>query len=79
MTVHKSQGSEYREVWFVPPTLQDDEGYSRALLYTAITRAKEKFVYCGAKNGFQAACNTPDQRRSALDEWLRQSQGDLFV
>lgn len=79
MTVHKSQGSEYREVWFVPPTLQDDEGYSRALLYTAITRAKEKFAYCGAKNGFQAACNTPDQRRSALGEWLRQTQGDLFV
>lgn len=79
MTVHKSQGSEYREVWFVPPTLQDDEGYSRALLYTAITRAKEKFVYCGAKNGFQAACNTPDQRRSALSEWLQQSQGDLFA
>lgn len=79
LTVHKSQGSEYREIWFLPPTQRQDDDFSRALLYTAITRAKEKFVYCGNKSSFQKACNTPDKRRSALNEWLTQIQGDLFV
>jgi exodeoxyribonuclease V alpha subunit len=46
MTVHKSQGSEYRAVVFAavksPPML-----LTRSVLYTAITRAKELLVIVG--------------------------------
>lgn len=47
VTVHKSQGSEYRAVilslFDVPPTL-----LARGVLYTAITRAKELFILVGS-------------------------------
>jgi len=46
MTVHKSQGSEYRAVvlaaWNGPPML-----LSRSILYTAITRARELLIVVG--------------------------------
>ena len=46
MTVHKSQGSEYRAVvlaaWNSSPYL-----LSRSILYTAITRAKELLIIVG--------------------------------
>ena len=49
MTVHKSQGSEYRAVvlaaWNSSPYL-----LSRSILYTAITRAKELLVIVGQEN-----------------------------
>lgn len=77
MTVHKSQGSEYRSVWLLPPHNEDSE-LSRTLLYTAITRAKQQFVYCGSRQSFQAACLTPDKRRSALSDWINVKQGELF-
>lgn len=78
ITVHKSQGSEYRHVWFLSPQQREESGFSRSLLYTAITRAKQQFVYCGSRESFQAACRTPDTRRSALSEWLTHKQGELF-
>lgn len=77
MTVHKSQGSEYRHVWFLPPSNADSQ-FNRSLLYTAITRAKQRFVYCGSRESFQAACNTPSQRRSMLGSWLSAKQKELF-
>lgn len=40
MTVHKSQGSEWRKVWFVA-CRQHRNMLSRELLYTGMTRAKE--------------------------------------
>ena len=47
VTVHKSQGSEYRAVilslYDVPPTL-----LARGVLYTAITRARELFIVVGS-------------------------------
>jgi exodeoxyribonuclease V alpha subunit len=46
MTIHKSQGSEYQDVAVVLPPNKENKLLSRELLYTAITRAKEKaFVY----------------------------------
>ena len=46
MTVHKSQGSEYRAVilsaWNASPML-----LNRSILYTAITRARELLVIAG--------------------------------
>ena len=47
MTVHKSQGSEYRAVilsaWNGHPNL-----LSRSVLYTAITRARELLIIAGS-------------------------------
>ena len=72
MTVHKSQGSEYREVWLVPPSVASayDEdslsGLNNALLYTGITRARKRFVFFGSKQEMTAAVETVRIRRTAL-------------
>ncbi|MDO4878830.1 MAG: exodeoxyribonuclease V subunit alpha [Neisseria sp.] len=70
MTVHKSQGSEYRQVWLLPPAAAETGGLSRALLYTAITRARENFVFCGTQAAFTDACENNETRRSALKNML---------
>ncbi len=46
ITVHKSQGSEYDTVALVPPP-GDHPILTRALLYTAMTRAKRRFYFLG--------------------------------
>lgn len=75
MTVHKSQGSEYEEVWLLPPQTQETEqsntGLSRALLYTAVTRAKARFVYGGSEASFQMACENTATRRTLLSHLLK--------
>lgn len=71
ITVHKSQGSEYQSVYFVAP--QNSNLMNRALLYTAITRAKEYFVYFGQAEHIQAACHQNNQRNSALADFLFQA------
>ena len=68
ITTHKSQGSEYEQVWFAAPA---QAPYSRALLYTAITRAKQQFVYWGSEDSFQAACGNTEHRNSALGMFLK--------
>ncbi|WP_303065671.1 exodeoxyribonuclease V subunit alpha [Alysiella sp.] len=76
ITVHKSQGSEYREVWFVAPERTNQDAtlaFSRTLLYTAVTRAKQRFVYWGKAEDFQAACTHIETRRSALAQFLATS------
>ncbi|WP_416192611.1 exodeoxyribonuclease V subunit alpha [Neisseria sp. CCUG12390] len=77
MTVHKSQGSEYREVWLLPPTVEaanqsDDvlNSLNNALLYTAITRACERFTFLGDKKTFERAVKTQKKRQTALADML---------
>ena len=69
MTVHKSQGSEYGEVWLLAPE-GGGEGFNRSLLYTAVTRARERFVYAGSRESFAAACANAETRRTTLREFL---------
>ncbi len=45
MTVHKSQGSEFRHAALVLP--ESHQTVSRELLYTAITRARQRFTLAG--------------------------------
>ena len=56
MTVHKSQGSEYRAVvlsaWNASPYL-----LSRSILYTAITRARELLIIAGREETIAAMVN----------------------
>lgn len=42
MTIHKSQGSEFNEVMVILPKQEENRLLTRELLYTAVTRAKEK-------------------------------------
>jgi len=63
MTVHKSQGSEYRAVVFVtlpgPPML-----LSRTILYTGVTRARSLLILVGDSSVVhQMAENTRQQKR----------------
>ena len=46
ITVHKSQGSEFAEVLLILP-LTDSRVVNRELIYTGITRARNKLTICG--------------------------------
>ena len=48
-TIHKSQGCEYNTV-IIPLTMQHRRMLQRNLIYTAITRAKEKVILVGDEN-----------------------------
>ena len=78
MTVHKSQGSEYREVWLLPPSVpattegeEEAQGLDKALLYTAITRARERFVFWGNAEELVKAVGCHQKRRTALADVLK--------
>jgi len=69
MTVHKSQGSEFAHTALVlPPGAA--EVLSRELVYTGITRARERFTLIEAQAGLlQAAIARPSVRASGLRQW----------
>ncbi len=62
ITVHKSQGSEYRAViltaWSGSPYL-----LSRSVLYTAITRARELLIIVGREETVAAMTNNAKKTR----------------
>ncbi|MDO5059749.1 MAG: exodeoxyribonuclease V subunit alpha [Neisseria sp.] len=72
MTVHKSQGSEYRNVWLLPPSAETagQGALNRALLYTAVTRSGRCFTFWGKPETLAAACRRNETRRTALRELL---------
>ena len=80
-TVHKSQGSEYPYVAVVM-----DPSHAimlqRNLLYTAVTRARERCVIVGSRKavGMAVSCVKARKRYSSLKEWIQSSAhiGKLF-
>lgn len=86
ITVHKSQGSEYNNVWLLAPqspATEDDVLFNRVLMYTALTRARQYFAFCGSAQQMTQAIKNNDQRRSglriALNQLMKQqSQMTLF-
>lgn len=70
LTVHKSQGSEYGEVWLLPPPDNTTSVFDRSLLYTAVTRARERFAFAGGTEQLTAAVGRRHTRRSGLAEAL---------
>ena len=54
MTIHKSQGSEF-DVCIIPMNYSDYIMLQRNLLYTAVTRAKQKVILIGDKKAFAQA------------------------
>ena len=75
VTVHKSQGSEYRAV-LLPITTQHFMMLQRNLLYTAITRAKDLVVLVGTKKAITIAVrnNKISERHTALAARLRETE-----
>ena len=66
MTVHKSQGSEFEEVMLILPADSDSPLLTRELLYTAITRARERVSIQATEAAFLTACHRRVQRASGL-------------
>jgi exodeoxyribonuclease V alpha subunit len=67
MTIHKSQGSEYEEVVVSLPK-SSSRALSRELLYTAVTRAKERVTIVGSRPAFEQALKESIPRASGLVE-----------
>lgn len=65
LTVHKSQGSEFDRINLLMPK-EDVPVLTKELLYTAITRAKYKFVLYGSKSLFMRGSNKSTERFSGL-------------
>jgi exodeoxyribonuclease V alpha subunit len=70
MTVHKSQGSEARAVTVVLPP-EDSPLLTRELLYTAVTRARQRVTVIGTEASVRAAVARKVQRASGLSRRLR--------
>lgn len=70
LTIHKSQGSEFRHVALVLAAGQQDKLLSRELLYTGITRAKEQLSLYAPIATLQAAIRQPTQRSTGLERFL---------
>jgi exodeoxyribonuclease V alpha subunit len=65
MTIHKSQGSEFpHAVVSLPPS--GSPILTRELLYTAVTRAKERVTLVGSEASLRAAIGRPIARASGL-------------
>lgn len=70
MTVHKAQGSEFDAVTLILPELDSAQlekiGLHRALIYTAVTRAKSSLVICATEAALAHGLQTTAQRNSGL-------------
>jgi exodeoxyribonuclease V alpha subunit len=67
MTIHKSQGSEFNEILIaLPPTM--NPVLSKELLYTAITRAREKVIMVTEKTVFEQTIGKKIERFGGLEE-----------
>ncbi len=70
LTVHKSQGSEFREVLLVLPDDENSPLLSRELIYTGITRARERIIVHASPQALIRGCTNRVRRTSGLAEQL---------
>jgi len=73
MTVHKSQGSEFEQVLLVLPA-EKNRVLSRELLYTAVTRARERLTLVANANVIASTVETATRRVSGLSARLRRQK-----
>ena len=66
VTVHKSQGSEYGDVLVLLPDDEDHPLLSRQLVYTGITRAKQRAVILGTEDALKTAIETSIDRDTGI-------------
>jgi exodeoxyribonuclease V alpha subunit len=67
MTVHKSQGSEYRLVIVMFPH-KPSRICTREMLYTAISRVRERLTIVGSEDVIRHMLETPIRRATGLPE-----------
>jgi exodeoxyribonuclease V alpha subunit len=70
LTIHKSQGSEYDHVVVVLPD-RESRILTRELLYTGVTRAKQRLTIIGSTESLQAAVGKPIRRATGLANRLQ--------
>ena len=73
MTVHKSQGSEYKNI-LIAISPKDNPILTKELVYTAITRAKEWVSLVALEEVLLAACSRKVQRQSGLSERIEHKE-----
>lgn len=69
LTVHRAQGSEYDEVGFIPGS-EESRLVTRELVYTAVTRARDKVVVYGGEDGVGEAVARTIVRVGGLESRL---------
>ncbi|GAA5219053.1 exodeoxyribonuclease V subunit alpha [Corallincola platygyrae] len=77
MTIHKTQGSEFKHVAIVLPE-QESQLLSPELLYTGLTRAREHLYVAGDLSIWLAALSKSEQRYSLLRQRLSQRLQQLI-
>ena len=72
LTVHKCQGSEFKEVALLLPEPDEHTNHpiSRHLLYTGITRAQQKVCLAASEHAIAATISRKARRHSGLGEKL---------
>lgn len=72
MTVHKSQGSEFEHTCFILPN-EYSPLLTRSLLYTAITRAKQKITLFATESILEKTIQSQVERQSGLIKLLNKA------
>lgn len=67
ITIHKSQGSEYKNVTMFLPKQKGHPLLTNQILYTGITRAKESVTIVASPEIFKAACCTVTERETGIE------------
>lgn len=67
ITIHKSQGSEYKHVTMFLPKQKGHPLLTNQIVYTGITRAKESVTIIATEETFQAACCTVTERETGIE------------
>lgn len=73
MTIHKSQGSEFNHVGIVLPNDTNTPLLTRELIYTAITRAKEKAIIFSSDDVLKAGIAKQVERASGITKRFSQT------
>ncbi len=78
ITIHKSQGSEFKTVLIILPDMLSPV-LTRQLLYTGVTRAKEKVIIMGDLNIIKKAMDISVKRNSGLTEYLDRMLQNVYL
>lgn len=70
MTIHRSQGSQFDTAVVLLPAATS-RILTRELLYTAVTRARQRLVLVGSEEAIRAAVSRPVARASGLQARMR--------
>ena len=74
MTIHKSQGSEFKEVLVILPKNEDNRILTRELLYTGVTRAQNQAHIQGTLEVIKATTDRCVNRVSGIKERIQSNQ-----